>query len=171
VGQQGAKAPPSPPSNQQPPPRKQQQLPPSKQQQLPPSKQQQNKSKQPQQRGAIPLSPTAAVAASEALADDEENMVAGASTPRDRKRDRFRRFVSGLLRLPSGSRSDSGGSSTRPRGGRNALKQLELARGLGLTEAETMGAGTARGFGNIGMAPDLGGPVRLRPLGKRERAR
>lgn len=112
-----------------------------------------------------------------ALADDEAGVAAGAAStsttpPRDRKRDRFRRFLAGLLRLPSGSASDNSGGSTRPsRGGRNALKKLELARGLGLSEAETMGAGTARGFGNIGMAPDLGGPLRLRRLGKRERVR
>jgi hypothetical protein len=132
-------------------------------------------------RGAIPLSPTAAVAATEPLPDGRAAAGAGAgavdpSTPRDRKRDRLRRFLGALLRLPSGTGGQGGGGGARTRGGRGGVKgkqrqSEELARGLGLSEAETAGVGTARGFGGIGLAPDLGGPLRLRRLGKRERAR
>jgi hypothetical protein len=180
------RAQPSPPSQKQPLSLSQQSKTEPKKQQPPPTIAGKSKStprpsqqRQQQQRVAIPLSPTAAVAASETLGrgrdvDEDGDDDALSAAPRDRKRDRLRRFLGGLLRLPA-SAVGGGGQRARARaragrGGVSPGRRSELARGLGLSEAETMGAGTARGFGGIGLGPALEGPMRLRPLGKRERA-
>lgn len=133
-----------------------------------PGKQQPPTPKAAAPRTATPLSPTAAAAATEALLQQDASV--SALSPRDRKRDKFRRFLAAILHLPAlgTQRARQARASSKSS---SAVKRSELVRGLGLTEAEMAGAKTTRAFGGIGLAPDLVGPLALRPLGKRERAR